>query len=324
MNAVRILASLDPAAGPPLTAEPGREADLRRILAVPRAAGTRRRLLTRGRVAVAAIAAVLLAYFVVPRPQPAFAVTPPPLAYTGGGGSAVAALTAIADRAATARVPGAGDHEHLVIRSWHLWTQVGDRQVRSVVVPGHTESWRGPDDSGRVTTGFETPDTGRVAWLLDGAPGLFDIDDTTDHGPGAFPAMWRDRPPVDGITGWLQEGHPVENGPAETIVAVTDLTRERLVPPAAQAAMLRTVAALPGLTHDGTVTDRLGRRGEAFSLVSDYSGLPKRHTLIVDPGTGRLLGYEQTLTERAGKLGVRIPAVIGYEAYQTAELSPAP
>ncbi|GAA4958985.1 CU044_5270 family protein [Actinoplanes utahensis] len=323
MNVSRILESLDPAAGPPLAGEPDQEAGLRRIMATARSlpAKNRRR---RPVVAAAAVLAVLLAYFLVPRPQPAFAVTPALLTYSGGGGDAAAQLTAIADRAATAPAPGSGDHEHLAIQSWYLWTRVDDDLVNSVVVPGHTESWRGPDDSGRRTSGHDVPDEGRVAWLLEGMPGLFDLDDTERYGPGQFPGMWREKPPVDGITAWLQQGHPVENGPAETIVAVTDLARERVLTPAVQAAVLRTVAALPGLTYDGVVTDRLGRQGQAFSLLSDMGGLPSRYTLIVDPATGRFLGHEQMLTETAGKLNVRIPAVIGYEAYRTAEFSSVP
>ncbi|GAA2638610.1 hypothetical protein [Paractinoplanes durhamensis] len=134
--------------------------------------------------------------------------------------------------------------------------------------------------------------------------------------------MWRGAAPAPaGVKSWLAIGHPAANGPAETLVAVADLARERVLSPELRAAVLRTVAELPGLTYDGTVTDRAGRAGEAFSLISDYSGLPTKYTLIVNPADGTLLGYETMLTTTAGKLDVQVPAVIGYETYVTAELN---
>jgi hypothetical protein len=84
------------------------------------------------------------------------------------------------------------------------------------------------------------------------------------------------------------------------------------LPPRVRAAVLRYLAATPGLTVTGPVTDRRGRNGIGFSIESAYSGLPTRYTLIIDPRDGRLLDDEQMLTTSAGKLNVTVPAIIGY------------
>jgi hypothetical protein len=332
----QILGPIDPAPQGELVPGPQREADLRRILTTPApqvaAAARPRRLLIAIAVAAVVAAAMVTAVVglqIVPLPQPAYAATPPPLAYTGGGGPARPALTTIAERAASAPGPEiTGDHEHLVTQSWQLWTEIDGERVRSAVVPTRTESWRGPDNSGRVLVRNDEPQfpagSDRMSWRLHGSPGDDADPRREDYPAGRFPATWPGRPPATGLAAWLRMGHPTANGPAETLVAAADLARERVLSPAVRAQLLRTVAALPGLRDDGEVTDRAGRRGHAVSLVSDYSGLPTRYTLIVDPVSGALLGFESMLTTSAGKLDVRAPAVIGYESFLVATFSTVP
>ncbi|MGK5672170.1 hypothetical protein ACSNOB_04910 [Micromonospora sp. URMC 106] len=105
---------------------------------------------------------------------------------------------------------------------------------------------------------------------------------------------------------------------------VAELAGVRLLNPAQRAAALRLLADLPGITAAGTVTDRAGRPGEAFAILSDAHGLPAQYTVIVDVATGALLGYEQMLTTAAGKLNVTIPAVISYRSYLAAEYAAMP
>jgi hypothetical protein len=324
-----LLGPADPTDGRPLTAAPDRRADLDRILATPQPRQARpvgRRLMA---VAAAVVLLALVGLQIAPQPRPAYAATPEPLRFTTGDGPARELLTGIAQKAATAPEPArTGDYEHLVIQSWSLWTQVDGERVTSAVIPSRIESWRGPDDSGRRAIAFEEPrftSTSRE-WLWR-AQHLFGdgLDPAAEDYPaGRFPAMWADQPPAADLDAWLHVAHPKANGPYETIVAVTDLARERLLTPATRAATLRIVAQLPGLTYDGTVTDRAGRAGAAFSLTTDASGLPTRYTLVVDAATGSLLGYEQMLTTDAGRLDVRVPAVIGYETYLTADYTTLP
>jgi hypothetical protein len=326
----QLLRPIDPAAGAALSTTADRADTLRGILAHP--APAPRRPARRPMIVAALTALVLVAvvgYHVIPLPEPAYAATPALLAAADGGGSAAQRLTAIAARAGAAPAPPRpGQDEHLVVRSWSLWTRIDGTQVRSAVVPDRTEIWRRPDNSGLVRTSHEAPQfppgSSRLSWFLHGATG-WSADPTTDRYPaGRFPAMWSGPPPATGIDAWLAVGHPRQNGPAETLVAVTDLARERVLTPPVRAAVLRTVAALPGLTYDGTVTDRAGRPGQAYSVESDYTGLPTRYTLIVDAGTGVLLGFEQTLTTTAGKLGVQVPCVIGYDTFAVAGFGTAP
>jgi hypothetical protein len=328
-----LLRPIDPASGATLSTTVDRADTLRRILAHPTPAPAPRRPARRLMIVVASLAALVLAavvgYSFIRLPEPAYAATPALLTPAGGGGSAAQRLTVIAARAAAAPAPRRrGDDEHLVIRSWSLWTQIDGGRVRSAVIPDRTEIWRRPDNSGLIQKRYEAPQfppgSDRLSWWLHGAPGR-SADPTTDSYPaGRFPAMWSGPPPATGIDAWLSVGHPRENGPAETLIAVTDLARERVLTPPIRAAVLRAVAALPGLTYDGTVTDRAGRPGQAYSIESDYTGLPTRYTLIVDATTGVLLGFEQTLTTTAGKLDVKVPCVIGYDTFAVAEFGTAP
>jgi hypothetical protein len=202
---------------------------------------------------------------------------PPP----AGGSGARERLLTVADAAAAGPASRPADlREHLRIRSWSLFTRIDDRQITSAIVPVETELWRASDDSGRVVQRYGEPqfpdDAARRSW--DAPSGLGETH-TERYGAGEFPAMWRDRPPAatDSAAAWLQIGHPPEHGPAETIVAVTDLARERVLTPGERSAVLRVVAELPGLKYHGSVEDRAGRTGLGFSVESANSGLMTRY-----------------------------------------------
>jgi hypothetical protein len=295
--------------------------DLARILATPPAAEARRPRVRRPRrlVLTAAAATGLAAAMVVtgtgthwplgihiPFGGSAYAATPPPLVYTPAGTDAAAALREIAAR--TAGLPddtGTGRYAYVETRDWDLWTTVdGDRPVHSEVVESRNRKWSADDGSGRSWTRYRAP------------LHLPEVEDST-YGPGELGLMWplRSLPADDkGIARALELGHPVENGPAERLVAIDDAYRQMPLPPATRAAVLRYLAATPGLELAGRVTDRAGRSGLAV-FIDDDSGLPTRHTLIFDPDDGRLLGEEEMLTTRAGKLNVKVPSVIGYTTY---------
>ncbi|HEX2314311.1 MAG TPA: hypothetical protein VHJ17_11275, partial [Thermomonospora sp.] len=75
--------------------------------------------------------------------------------------------------------------------------------------------------------------------------------------------------------------------------------------PGTRAAYYRLLAAQPGITMLGEVTDLLGRRGVALEV---RSGGVKSHRLIIDPGTARLLGYEGYIPDPGGGGPVRAMA----------------
>jgi hypothetical protein len=118
---------------------------------------------------------------------------------------------------------------------------------------------------------------------------------------------------------WLRASHQHQDDPIATIDAIHDLLGQWIPAPAERADLLRVIAALPGLTYDGATRDRAGRAGQAFSVNTNGHGLPARYTFVVDPTDGRILDAEEMLTTSAGKLNVRIPAVISYVTYVQAE-----
>jgi hypothetical protein len=98
-------------------------------------------------------------------------------------------------------------------------------------------------------------------------------------------------------------------------VALQELVAVQQLEPQLLATFYRMLAAEPQLRSFGHVTDRAGRDGVALGFDSDYSGLPARYQLIIDPETGTPLGSEEILTTDPGKLNVTVPAVIGYATY---------
>jgi hypothetical protein len=94
---------------------------------------------------------------------------------------------------------------------------------------------------------------------------------------------------------------------ARAFTEISDLLREKYVPPASLAAVFEAAATIPGTTVVRNQVDSAGRPGTAVSLTD--RGI--RHDLIFDPATYRLLG------ERDVAVGAEpFPrnAVIGYTA----------
>jgi hypothetical protein len=239
---------------------------------------------------------------------PAYAETPPLLKVTPAPGTADPAgeLESLADRVqALPDMPnGHGDVAEVHTKQWALYSRIGDKQVTSDVVVENRTTWRRPDGSGLVRSSYTAASVGVPP----------PTSDTLEPAPAAVRSRELSSDPVVLAT-QLAKGHPASNGPAERIVAIRDAVLDAPLGPTVRAALLRYLAATPGLTFDGSVVDRAGRHGLAFSVESDYSGLPTRYTVIVDPHTGALLGEEEELTSRAGKLNVKVPCVIAYTTF---------
>lgn len=309
------------------------EADLRDILASP---GDSRGLESAGRMqgrppwvrrlAPAVAFAAVVAFMVVVlgggalRPSGgglAYAATPERLSVIAGLDSvglpanidAASLLELVAQR--TVALPddtGGGRYAKTVNDNWALWTRIDGKQVTSEVVPQTNTNWVAADGSGQRLSSRSGPgdDSERT-------------DVTLDIGEFAF--MW----PLgslsdddDTLAGQLEQAHPVSNGPAERLVAITDAVREQPLTPAVRAAVLRYLARTPGLVLDGIVSDRAGRRGVAMHVDTTMSGLPERRTVIIDPANGQILGTETLLTENPGLLNVRVPSVISYTTFRSA------
>ncbi|WP_282205394.1 hypothetical protein [Kitasatospora fiedleri] len=284
-----------------------RRQDLARILAepqdaaAPRArAGVRRRrfLVPLGGLAVAASAALVLTLLLPTGPSgTAYAATPPPLSYRSASTDVPAPrlLADIAQRIDTLVEPD-GPDAVLEWRDWSLFTRVDGRTVSSKVVAEDHRAVFHTDGSGTRTHGIDG-----------GSP------TTEPYQRG----LYRDPVPADPtlLRAALREATPAVDTASGLDQAVGGVLRTQALGPAQRAAVLELIADLPGLRYDGSVTDRAGRQGEAFSADGDGSGLPTRYTFIVEATSGRVLGQEETLTTRAGSLNVPVPSVIGYTVY---------
>jgi hypothetical protein len=322
-----LLAAADPAPAERIdpTGLDGRaRTDLASILATAPSAGSepaparrQRRLLI---CAGAAVALALVVALVVPSlsggGSTAYAATPRPLVYVplATGEAAAPLLSSVAARAATlSERDNGGRFAHVEQRSWDLFTRVDGKRVTSEVVPQRTSQWLADDGSGLIRVVADLP--GGTHREVRRAAG------------GELQHFWPLRSLSSDdrtLAAQLAQGHPVgDNGAAERLVAVQDAYAESPLAPPVRAALLRYVAATPGVVVTGRVTDRAGRDGVAVSLDSDFSGLPTRYTLIIDPDDGRLLGSESMLTERAGKLDVPVPSVIAYTVLLSADFTDA-
>jgi hypothetical protein len=296
----------------------------------PRPAPRRRILVAAAATTVAFLAAVtsIVAVNTIGT-QPAFAATPAPLEITAPTDAVPAAerlqrtATTVQRSAGSAAVPPADRSvEHRIVAQWALHTRIGGQRVDSAVIPTRRESWRTADNAGRVVErhlpAVFRSDQERRAWQDAGSPGADPSTRRSDFPAREFPALWAQRPPttVPALRAWLGRNH---SGGDATADAIADLLGERVLTPPERVALLRVLAGIPGLTFAGTTTDRAGRRGEVYSVVLTASGLPTTYTFIIDPGTGIFLAHERALTTDAGRLNVRLPAVIRYDTYLTAE-----
>ncbi|MCX4472474.1 CU044_5270 family protein [Micromonospora sp. NBC_01655] len=336
----QLLGDLDPARDDQAADEERRVRDLARILASDRVVGAAKRPVPRRRLillaagaAVLAVAAGGVAVETMREPQPAYAATPPVLTYgppvsAEPAGARLQLLAQIAARQPAPQRP-AGTVEHLESANWFLDSSISADRTISAVVPEQWRSWRADDGAVRIVKKALPPtfrtDADRREWQSRGGR-IDSTEEVDDYAAGEFYSRWQGAVPTDAaaLRGWLTTGASRQRAPVQYLEDVAELAGVRLLNPAQRAAALRLLASLPGITATGTVTDRAGRTGEAFSITSDAHGLPAQYTVIVDPDSGRLLGYEAVLTTTAGKLNVTIPAVITYRSYLLAEYTARP
>ncbi|GAB2956217.1 hypothetical protein GCM10023080_014230 [Streptomyces pseudoechinosporeus] len=255
--------------------------------------------------------------------QPAYAVTPAPLAYQHSDRSADQVLEEIARR-----IEGLPDDrpvswsaEHFVSEGWWLSTRVDGVQVTSAVIPEYRETWEKPDGSRRWTARTLPPqfqnDEQRRVWEAAGAVG----DGSEKYSGTSEPPREASEEPLStpaGMKAWLATGQ-TSLSPGLTFEVVPERFMDHVFSPAQRAALLRVLKNTRGISYEGEVKDRAGRAGQAFSLVSGFGGLPNKRTLVFDPSTGSLLSYEEELTGDPGALNVRTPAVIGYMTFLKSE-----
>lgn len=336
-RAESVLAGLDPAADleGDLRGGSDQRTVLNTILAASRdeprraAVRPRRRLFLAGAALALAAAATTGAVAVLRHdPAPAYAATAPPLRYERptGGPTAAELLRGLADTAERSPTKGSGGYGYIHTKQWQLANpNLAPKGVYLTVDPSETWLWyQDSDRSTRIVQ--DSPQFGRhetrqpagtqvgyVCWTTSVVPQSCPTDKLMD------PKLLRD---VLFISG---QGKMVNmTGEQSPLGGYAHLAGGLVLPPGVRAQVLRVLADLPGIAYTGRARDRAGRTGEAFSLDFDAMTGPVRDTIIVDPATGTLLGYERTLLSLtnpnyfdqmvpgAVPLKVRTPAVVDY------------
>ncbi|PZF80749.1 hypothetical protein C1I92_24525 [Jiangella anatolica] len=313
--------------------------------ALPRPALTRRALWPAAGLATAtAVAAAVLVVGDLGSDgaDTAYAATPPVLAAELGiGGPARAQLQSLAATAGAAspQLYATAADTTVVTESWLLTvteTEAADEApppegaaatlamgaaptVTSAVVPVLREQRLLADGSVHVreTQGEARFPTAEWSAADDAAtPGAVLLDETIPAGglASAYPAQLATDPAAlreQLLAAWPQAGDPA----ATLFRALHELAANRSLDAPVQAAALAMLAREPGVVALGAATDRRGRAAVAFGADSADSGLDRRHVLLVDPDSGRLLGYEEVLTGDPGELDVKTPAVAAYTVF---------
>ncbi|MET8246459.1 CU044_5270 family protein [Streptomyces sp. NPDC005202] len=267
--------------------------------------------LTATAVVAATVSALLLSG---PGTTPAIAA-PRPLVVQAG--STPVPLDRLAERAEAAAADGShrlrmGTHE----QSWSLGTSDDkppitlpeERVVRRQADGSHTELVVATDPShpGRPVLTDEGGDPRTVA---DGHV----LSDRT------YPPSWSDAPPESPpphdaarLRAHLAEtAHSSSQTTPELLDAVEELLGHWTLGARETAALARLLADTGQPRPVGQVTDRLGRRDQAY--VHDASG--SRRMLIMDPVTGAVLGLELTSTVDEPEYGLRAGDVMEYSAW---------
>lgn len=273
----------------------------------------RRRILALG-VTATVLAAGGLAYSWAHGPSPAaYAATPPVLTAQHVAGTGSSALRMLAARAAEQPSLSA-DPQTVTSQEWNLNSRIDGQSVTSCVQPVKRELSWAADGTGTLKVTALTPTYGRRASQSPPAGTVLDHTVfTRTHPYRSIFGSTRVPSSPDTVLEYLSVGHPVaQYGTAELFVAVSDLLNERRLSGAQTSAVLNALATRPDVELLGSVTDRAGRSGTALSTTSSFTGLPTSYVLVVDSSSGRILALEKWLTQTAGALKVRIPAVISY------------
>ncbi len=268
-----------------------------------------------GLVATAVVAALTLTLVLSgPDTTPAVAAPRPLVVETG---STPVPLGRLAERAEAATDGSPRLRKGTHVQSWSMGmsddkppiTLPEERIVRWQADGSHTELL--------VATDPRLP--GRpVLSDADGEPRL--VDDGHVIRDQTYPPSWSDAPPESPpphdparLRAYLTEAQHLDAPPTtRDLLDATELLLDHWTLGARQsAALARLLAGAEGLRPVGQVTDRLGRRGQAY--VYDGSGL--RHMLIMDPVTGAVLGLESTFTAAEPEYGVKKGDVMSYSAW---------
>ncbi|WP_051425795.1 hypothetical protein [Jiangella gansuensis] len=241
------------------------------------------------------------------------------LAVTVDGGAQDAGEGAEATIGEAAGAPADAPAEGAVI-SLSGGAETGSEVVTSAVVPVVSERTFRADGSVHLREEHGQPRFPNEEWDesdFPTEPGEVLVDQTFAAGelPSAYPEPLAADPLR--LREQLLAVWPEAEDPAAALFqAIREVHGERVVTADVQAATLAMLAREPDVMALGETTDRHGRAAVAFGTDSDDSGLERRYVLLIDPDSGRLLGYEELLTGDPGALDVEPPAVTAYTVFE--------
>ncbi|CAL9359251.1 hypothetical protein SUDANB1_00624 [Streptomyces sp. enrichment culture] len=279
--------------------------------------GPRRLRLAWGLVATAVVAALTLTLVLSGPSTPPAVAAPRPLVVETG--STPVSLHHMAERASA--VAEADDAPRLRkgthVQSWSLG--MSDDKPPITLPEERIVRWRADDSHTELVVATDPRHPGRPVLSDEGGePHL--VDDGHVLLDRSYPPSWSDAPPKSPpprdparLRAYLMEAQYTDTPltTPELLDAMATLLDNWTLGARENAALARLLAGAEGLRPVGRVTDRLGRRGQAY--VNDTGGV--RRMLIMDPATGAVLGLESILKEPDPEYGVEKGAVMSYSAW---------
>lgn len=215
----------------------------------------------------------------------------------------------------------AGDAQHVEVDSWWLETSSHDHE-NAQVVPTETQRYILPDGSIRVTTSSGRPLTGKTEPVLSPSPAAT-VSAAAGSATGLLshpnrlpldPAKLRATLLGDPRQCASQEGYCLSD-------AIQTLGQSNVLSPQLNAALLRTLIGAPDVRYVGSALDRAGRPSEVFVVnAPDHA---RQRLMLFDADTGAYNGDETVLVRGGSDLGVKAPAVIGFDVVVARHWIPA-
>ncbi|MEU5892438.1 CU044_5270 family protein [Streptomyces sp. NPDC047461] len=163
------------------------------------------------------------------------------------------------------------------------------------------------------------PEERIVRWNADDSHTVI-VDDGHDRTTQTYPPSWSDAPPqsrpphdVTRLRAYLREATYTDTAldTGQLLDGVRVLLDTWHLGARESATVAEMLADAEGLKPVGQVTDRLGRRGQAYV----YQQSATRRMLIMDPVSGAVLGLETTFTKAEPEYGVKAGDVMDYSAW---------
>ncbi|KUL21150.1 CU044_5270 family protein [Streptomyces regalis] len=274
---------------------------------------SRRPRLLWGLAAAAVVAALVSALLFTGQTTAPAVAAPRPLLVQAD--STPVSLKTLADRAQETAADGApklrkGTH----VQSWSMG--MSDDKPPITLPEERIVRWNADDSHTELVVATDPRHPGRP--VLGGEGEL--VEDGHVLSRQTYPPSWSDAPPQSPpptgtarLRAYLQEAAYSRTAlnTGELLDAVASLLDTWTLGARESATLARLLADTEGLKPVGQLTDRLGRRGQAYV----YEGPGARRMLIMDPATGAVLGLETTYTKAEPEYGVKAGDVMSYRAW---------